>query len=293
MKREVRARTAARRAEKVLENNDLASLPVDPFALAEKHAIEVEAKPDSVEGVSGMLLRHGNKFGILYATHIPSEGFQRFSVSHELGHYFLDGHLDHVLPEDGVHESRAGFFSADSYEQEADYFAAGLLMPSRLFRREMNTVQTGLAAVEHLCRRCGTSLTSTAIRYADLADHAAAIVISTGAVVDFCFMSDLMKSVLGRFTWPARGSALPSDSASASLSANRERVRATDRVDDETSSRAWFDSTRSVVLSEEAIGLGRYGRTLTVLSAEIYEEPDEDDEEEDELAESWTPRFRR
>jgi Zn-dependent peptidase ImmA (M78 family) len=36
-----------------------------------------------------MLLRHGNAFGILYATHIPSEGFQRFSIGHELGHYFI------------------------------------------------------------------------------------------------------------------------------------------------------------------------------------------------------------
>jgi hypothetical protein len=47
-------------------------------------------------GVSGMLLRNGDDFGILYATHIKSSGFQRFSISHELGHYFLPGHIDAV-----------------------------------------------------------------------------------------------------------------------------------------------------------------------------------------------------
>jgi len=80
-----------------------------------------------------MLLRHGDVFGILYATHIASEGFQRFSIAHELGHYFLEGHIDHILPKDGVHESHAGFVSADPYELEADQFAGGLLMPSAPF----------------------------------------------------------------------------------------------------------------------------------------------------------------
>jgi Zn-dependent peptidase ImmA (M78 family) len=84
---------------------------------------------------SGMLLRHGNTFGIYYATHIPNEGFQRFSVGHELGHYFLDGHIDHILPKDGIHVSHAGFVSADTFELEADHFSAGLLMPSTPFKK--------------------------------------------------------------------------------------------------------------------------------------------------------------
>ena len=39
----------------------------------------------------------GNMFGIAYATHIDNVGFQNFSVGHELGHYFLPGHVDAVL----------------------------------------------------------------------------------------------------------------------------------------------------------------------------------------------------
>ena len=45
-----------------------------------------------------MLIRYGQEFYIAYATHIQSEGFRRFSVAHELDHYFLPGHIDHVLP---------------------------------------------------------------------------------------------------------------------------------------------------------------------------------------------------
>ena len=55
-----------------------------PSPIAEQLEITVQAKPATSGGVSGMLVRHGDRFGILYATHIPSLGFQRFSIAHEL-----------------------------------------------------------------------------------------------------------------------------------------------------------------------------------------------------------------
>ena len=85
-------------AEKVVKERAISALPVDPIALAQDLGIEVVAKPASAQGVSGMLLRRGNAFGIAYATHIDSTGFQNFSVAHELGHYFLRGHVDAVSP---------------------------------------------------------------------------------------------------------------------------------------------------------------------------------------------------
>lgn len=121
---------ARQTAEAFLKEEGLLALPVDPFAIAAGRDIMVEGKPENTEGVSGMLLRHGNNFGIVFATHVQSPGFQRFSVSHELGHYFLPGHVDQVI-KDGVHVSRAGFATNDPYELEADHFAAGLLMPEK------------------------------------------------------------------------------------------------------------------------------------------------------------------
>jgi len=158
---------ARQTAEALLRDDGITSLPVNPFAIAASRDILVEGKPENTEGVSGMLLRHGNDFCILYATHIPSPGFQRFSVAHELGHYFLPGHVDQVL-KDGFHVSRAGFVTADPYELEADHFAAGLLMPSAPFRKAMDAVDPGLDALSAIADRCEASLTATAIRYAEL-----------------------------------------------------------------------------------------------------------------------------
>ena len=54
----------------------------------------------------------------------------------------------------------------------------------------------------------------------------------------------------------------------------------------------WFGGKRSVEISEDMIGLGRYGKTLTVLY-DIHLPAGEEDDEEAALIESWTPRFKR
>jgi Zn-dependent peptidase ImmA (M78 family) len=60
-------------------------------------------------------------------------GFRRFTIAHELGHYFIEGHVDAIFSEGSVHESRAGFISSSNFELEADHFAARLLMHNALF----------------------------------------------------------------------------------------------------------------------------------------------------------------
>lgn len=290
-----RLKMAKQKAEAFLRDEGITSLPVDPFAIAASRDIEVKPKPDTAAGVSGMLLRHGDMFGIAYATHIKSEGFQRFSVGHELGHYFLDGHIDHILPQDGVHTSHAGFVSADPYELEADQFSAGLLMPSTPFKRALSQHNAGLTAVEDLAGLCKTSLTATAIRFAELTDDAVAIIISTGQVIDFCFMSDTVKS-LPKLTWIKKGTAVPSGTATARLNANSQSIVNGDRAEDEIDIIDWLGGTRSAKATEQVIGLGNYGKTLTVLTCpsvqdETYQDDDGDDEES--LEERWTPRFRK
>src|SRR5688500_2361834 len=91
---------ATQHAEKLLRDRGITSLPVDPFRIAAAEHITVQEKPDTAPGVSGLLMRVGSSFGIMYATHIKNEGFQRFSVGHELGHYFLPGHIDAVFSSD-------------------------------------------------------------------------------------------------------------------------------------------------------------------------------------------------
>lgn len=54
----------------------------------------------------------------------------------------------------------------------------------------------------------------------------------------------------------------------------------------------WFGGRRSIEISEDVVGLSRYGKTLTALYDITIPEP-ENEQDEEALIESWTPRFKR
>lgn len=283
---------AAYLAEKVLRDRGMSSLPVDVFAIAKAERIEVMAKPASATGISGMFLHVNNVYGIAYATHIDNEGFQRFSIAHELGHYFLPGHIDAVLRDTSVHESHAGFTSTDRYELEADHFAASLLMPVQAFTAAMCGAGDGLVAIEHLRGVCKTSLTATAIRYAHCSRDPLAVVLSTGKRINFCVMSDPLKNVRG-IDWIRKRDIVPENTVTYAFNQNVDRVRRADRDEGRPNMQDWFFGRLRTDIREEVLGLGSYGKTLTILwDINIQDDPDDDDSE-DALIESWTPRFRR
>ena len=278
-------------AEKVVKEHDIATLPVDPIALASALDIEVRAKPAHSQGVSGMFLHVNNKYGIAYTTHIANIGFQNFSVAHELGHYFLPGHTDAVLADGDVHESRAGFTSGDRYEMEADHFAASLLMPRLLFMEAMRTSGEGIAAIEKLANLCRTSLTATGIRYVQCSRDPLAIVLSTGNQINYCFMSDGLREIKD-LNWIRKGTILPRNTTTFAFNQDVERVGQAARTSGTSDLQDWFSGDRSIPITEEVAGLGSYGKTLTVLTALDLEERLEEIEEEENLIESWTPKFR-
>ena len=238
-----------------------------------------------------MLVRVGNEFAIAYATHIDNEPFQRYSVAHELGHYFLPGHPEAVFDARGIHESRAQFVSKDRYEMEADGFAAGLLMPRHLFSPALERAGQGLAAVEGLAGLCKTSLHATGIRFAQCTRDLVAVVVSTGSRIDHCFMSEALKGVDG-IDWLRKRELLPRSSTTYGFNQDEVNVRTAQRAEETSNFEDWFGGRRSIKANEDVIGLGSYGRTLTILYGIDLPEP-EDEEDEAALIESWTPRFRK
>ena len=292
---ELRGFLLMRQAERLLKDEGLLRLPVDLESLAETRDIVIKPMTGPDTGVSGMLVRYGNTFGILYAKNISNKGFQRFSIAHELGHFFVDGHLDHIPFDGSMHKSHANFVSNDQYEREADYFAAGLLMPETLVRGVIRGQQDGLCAAESIQREARASLTASAIRYIGLTESATAVIVSQGDKIDYCFMSNALKS-FKHLTWPRKGAPIPSGTVTAAIARQPDQLRRGARDSDEVDAMEWFASERSVQAIEEAVGLGSYGRVLTVLTCPdlLDESSMEEDEDSDEaLEESWTPRFRR
>lgn len=266
-------------AVQVVKDCGYSALPICPFEIAKKHDIHIEAKPSSKPGVSGFLMRVGNSFGIRYAQHIQNDGFMRFTVAHELGHYFLPGHPEKLFPRgDGLHESKSGFISGDPLERQADCFASALLMPDVLFRRAVDNAGTGFSAIEKLAKQCRTSITSTAIRFTQFTDEAVAVIVSSGDRIDYCFMSERIRDLRG-ITWIKKGDSLP-NGTTRDFNADPSNIEEARQEEGTCFLDDWFDGAPQVEVNEDVIGLGSYGKTLTVLFTD--EALDDDDEEDDD-----------
>jgi hypothetical protein len=287
MEKRVNREAAEARAEEVLKRYGITKLPVDPFDIAHQLEIPVQDFPPEANSVSGMLVFRDGRFFIFYATHIASDGFRRFSVAHELGHYFLDGHPDAVLDSKGQHASRAGFGETSAYELEADHFAAALLMPQTLIRPLLHKAEFGLAGIDALAGACQTSLPAAAIRYCGLIKLPVAVIQTDGVVVDYCFMSKELQE-FRNLRWPRKGSRVPTASHTFDFNQERGRVASAERWSETTTLEPWFGSFANVEAVEDIAGLGAYGKTLTAIWSETFADELSDDLEEEE---GWRPKF--
>jgi hypothetical protein len=158
----------------------------------------------------------------------------------------------------------------------------------------MNQHDASLDAIEAVADQCVTSMTATAVRFAELTDSALAVIVSTNGIIDYCFMSEAMKS-LPKLDWIRKGTPVPPGTATARLAGQPARVLAGERIVETVDVRDWLGGMTRAEVSEESMGLGNYGKVLTVLvSSSIGQEGDPDDEDDDEeVIERWTPRFRR
>lgn len=84
----------------------------------------------------------------------------RFSLAHELGHYVLHSN-------EGIRPIKAARFGSSLEEQEANLFAASLLMPRNLFRAEMEVYRDPM----HLAAKFLVSLTAARVRMDYLANN--------------------------------------------------------------------------------------------------------------------------
>lgn len=117
-------------AHEVLESYDIRNTPVDPLLIAKELGIKVYAESFSTyngDKVSGAITKdEKGKIEILVNESDTYER-QRFTVAHELGHYFM--HIKDAHKYERVDMHRAtGYNTNMPQEVEANNFAAALLM---------------------------------------------------------------------------------------------------------------------------------------------------------------------
>ena len=129
--------------------------PVNPIKIAEDAGFSVyhfNPEDEEYENISGAIDYENKK---IFFNKKDSINHQRFTIAHELGHFALhpgETHIDYrIIPADGRHSSR---------EQDANTFAAELLMPTKEFISFYKKNSSLKSTADHF----QTSILSTTIR---------------------------------------------------------------------------------------------------------------------------------
>ena len=166
--------------------------PVDMISLALEYSRQVapespihEVVERNIPGCVGALVYgevRPRQWAIMYHAG-QSEGRRSFTVGHEFGHYILHRQqIEEGASFDGgiyCDENAVIRRSGSGIEQEADEFAAALLMPFHDFRRQLPAkARVDFDTLSRLAKRYGVSLTAAILRWLEYTEARAIMVVS-------------------------------------------------------------------------------------------------------------------
>ena len=244
---------------------------IDPDAIIRRKGIHLfyDHYEDAFDGMleyeKGAFFIHCN----LDRDNAPGSSRARFTLAHELGHYFIDEHRNNLISgQVGPHPSCTDRATAGLIvEREADFFASRLLMPDGRFQAATRRLVVGLEGVKTVSRHFDVSLTCAAVRC--VASEVFPHVIIKWSQNDFCW------KWCSRSFWDygyrktiQSMERLPSDCATVRL--RNGGLPAGEVVEGTLTASYVFPgiaqcSFQNIILREEAISLGKYG-AMTLLS---------------------------
>jgi len=260
-------------------------IPVQQIALA----VDIkEIKPLTVKGFEGGLIVPDDKSeGFILVNDKNSPRRQRFTIGHELGHFlnpwhnpgssgqFLCTSRDMIVSQFKANESR------QRMEVEANQFSAELLMPQRFIQADIEKLND--AEIDHITKladKYDVSKESMGRRYIECQDEPCALIFSRNGNVSYTVKSQYFPRLE---VW-RNGDIIPHDTRTRDFN---DQPGSTSGWQEHASD-AWLcDNNKYESVYEQAL-IQENGYRITLLTL-----GDKVDEEEEELRESWTPRFRR
>lgn len=135
----------------------------------------------------GMTFYDNGKFYIHINTDLgnrPDSARGRFTLAHELGHYYIDSHriglkMGLLKP----HPSNTNQKQFNQIEREADFFASCLLMPHERFSKDFYKKKFSIELVDFLKDEYNVSRTACAFRFAEIGNHDIMIIYAENGVI--------------------------------------------------------------------------------------------------------------
>jgi len=231
------------------------ALPVDVDAIAAWCRLEVAEIP--LDGCLGLFVTVNGNSGILIKGG-QLRGQRRFTLAHELGHFAIPTHLRDAgflclsddLSTPAVDKAR---------EREANEFADELLMPKRLFVKDLKGCDPSFRTVGKLAApdQYDVSITACAFRVTRLTREPCALVCARGGMVLWKTWSENFFYAL-----PSRGDPIPVESASAAVFRGEPASEDPESIP----TTAWFVPRReSEEVYESTMSMPTWGQVLSLI----------------------------
>jgi Zn-dependent peptidase ImmA (M78 family) len=204
------------------------------------------------------LIRKGPRGLVRVKQDIPEPGRKRFAVAHELGHWLI--HKEQSQVNACTDQNMVAKYKAGAPEVEANYFAAELLMPEKLFTLRLRKSRPSFELIKDLAREFDTSLTATAIRCAEVTNDYWAVVVSEEGSIRWWRGSENFEE---RF-WIEAGTPLSPHSVAGSVFKGEPVPTGPVEVERD----AWAECKEGYdhdILIEEVLPLSAYGQILSLL----------------------------
>jgi hypothetical protein len=104
-----------------------------------------------------------------------------------------------------------------------------------------------------------------------------AVIITAGNQIELCVLSDSLKEIRGVAAL-VKGDFLPAGTPTEKFNMDINNAGSANSTGAFSSLDDWFISAPQVEMNEDVVGLGGYGKTLTVLFSDKLIEDEEDDE---------------
>ncbi len=192
----------------------------------------------------------------------------RFTLAHELGHYFIDEHRNLLAAGKNPHGSSTDGQAKFLVEREANYFASNLLMPKHELLKLIGTAKVSLQSILDAGSHFGVSTQSTAIRCIQDSQCRSAIIMFRAGKTPWHELSVPLQA--SGFTHLRRLHAGPPPGG-ASSKAWASNAPGLSQIFSSTSTACtWFgghfeDSDKNEIITEESVRLGARG-VLTLLT---------------------------
>ena len=142
-----------------------------------------------LNGLLGTII-YENDYGlILVNKNISNPGMKRFTIAHEMGHFFLSKNSE-ISKHGCSYDSLGNYNENKNHEAEANRFATEFLMHKPWFSKFIKNTPVCMELIKQISEEFQVSITAAAIRYAEIGQYPIAVIMSKDNLVQWSVIND-------------------------------------------------------------------------------------------------------